>query len=679
MSKTTMVALAIALAACGSYAGREVEPPSERVVTPIEPTESTPVPAPGDPPPPPSLKSVAIPQPPDLATYVKNRAAAIALGKALFWDVRVGSDGVTACATCHFHAGADSRSKNAVSPGLLRVNAAGSAQPDTTFDVGQAANYALTAADFPLWRLAAPNDRTSAVLRSSNDVVSSQGVAYVTFLDVAPGSATDVVSAAIDPDGFRVANLNVRRVEPRNTPSVINAVFNFRNFWDGRASHVFNGVDSLGDRNPNAVLYRATNPAKIAPVTVRITNASLASQAVAPPLSSFEMSADGRAFTEIGDKLETEARGAHGIGRGQKLPRKLGKKLLAVAPLGSQLVSKEDSVLGSRSRAPLPGLDTTYDAMIRAAFNDEWWSSNRTIIVAADGSRTVSNKPDRDPTTNEYSLMEWNFSLFFGLAIQLYESTLVSDDTPFDRFAAGDTTALTPTEKRGLELFLSQSRGRCVNCHFGSELTDASVARVSTSPLRRREGNLLDRGFNNIGVRPTLDDLGVGGVDATPNAKPLSLARLAVSGQFSDPSQNPPVSATEVLGVDGAFKTPSLRNVALTAPYFHDGGKLTLRQVIDFYSRGGDVWPIVDRNGQSLGGLHVLSLTEEEKDALVAFLNALTDDRVRYRRAPFDHPQIFVPNGQQPVDDGSGRALDTMLEIPAVGAAGGAPLPSFLE
>lgn len=679
MSKTTMFAVAIALAACGAYADREDDSAPPGPVTRIEPTETTPVPAPGDPPPPPSLRAVPIPEPPNLAEFVKDRTAAIALGKALFWDMRVGSDGVTACATCHFHAGADSRSRNAVSPGLLRVDASGHALPDTSFDLGPSANYTLTAADFPLWRLADPNDRTSEIVRTSNDVVSSQGVAYVTFLDVAPGSVADVVSSAIDPDGFRVADLNVRRVEPRNTPSVINAVFNYRNFWDGRASHVFNGVDSLGERNPSAILYRATNPAKIAPVTVRIPNASLASQAVAPPLSSFEMSADGRAFVEIGDKLETDARGAHGIGRGQKLPRKTGKKLLSLAPLGTQLVQSDDSVLGPLSRAPLPGLATTYDAMIRSAFRDEWWKSNRVIVVAPDGSRTVTNKPDRDPTTNEYSLMEWNFSLFFGLAIQLYEATLVSDDTPFDRFAAGDAAALSPLEKRGLDLFLSQSRGRCVNCHFGPELTDASVARVSASPLRRREGNLLDRGFNNLGVRPTLDDLGVGGVDATPSATPLSLARLAVAGQLEDPSQSPPVSPTEVLGVDGAFKTPSLRNVALTAPYFHDGGKLTLRQVIDFYSRGGDVWPVVDRAGQPLEGLHVLSLTDEEKDALVAFLGALTDDRVRYRRAPFDHPQLFVPDGQQLVDDGTGRATDVMREIPAVGAQGGPALPSFLE
>ena len=76
-------------------------------------------PAPAEPAlPPPSLKTVVVPEPPNLHLYVRNRQAAIQLGKALFWDMQVGSDGVTACASCHFHAGADNRIKNALSPGI---------------------------------------------------------------------------------------------------------------------------------------------------------------------------------------------------------------------------------------------------------------------------------------------------------------------------------------------------------------------------------------------------------------------------------------------------------------------------------------------------------------------------------------------------------------------------------
>src|SRR5262245_33249168 len=69
--------------------------------------------------PPPSLRTVPPPKPVNLADFVVDEAAAVALGKALFWDMQAGSDGIQACATCHFHAGADSRLKNQVNPGLL--------------------------------------------------------------------------------------------------------------------------------------------------------------------------------------------------------------------------------------------------------------------------------------------------------------------------------------------------------------------------------------------------------------------------------------------------------------------------------------------------------------------------------------------------------------------------------
>jgi hypothetical protein len=142
---------------------------------------------------------------------------------------------------------------------------------------------------------------------------------------------------------------------------------------------------------------------------------------------------------------------------------------------------------------------------------------------------------------------------------------------------------------------------------------------------------------------------------------------------------------TKGFGVQGAFKIPSLRNVALTAPYFHNGDALTLRQVVELYSRGGNVAPLTELDGTPIEPLGVPILTADEIDAVVAFLEALTDERVLYRRAPFDHPQLFVPNGHPggstaTIDaNGDGLADDLMIEIPAVGAAGGPPLPGFLE
>jgi cytochrome c peroxidase len=608
-----------------------------------------------DPPLPPSLKTVPVPEPRNLNEFIRDREVAVVLGKALFWDMQVGSDGQTACATCHFNAGADSRSKNQVSPGLNKRAADGSPLPDRGFDLGP--NRALQAADFPLRVLSDPTDRASPPVLDTNDVVSSQGVFSADFQAVS-GEAADKVTFLPDPDGFQVGGVNVRRVEPRNTPTVINAVFNFRNFWDGRAQNDFNGVNAFGSRETEAYLYRARTHSELEPVQVSLNNASLASQAVMPPVNAFEMSAHGRILTDVGEKL---ARTQRGIWR--RTPR--------LRPLAQQQVHRKDSVLGRYSRFPKPGLSTpSYNHLIQQAFQPQWWRSSRYIQIAADGTTRVVPRPDDDPRTDEYTLMEYNFSLFFGLAIQMYEATLIADDTPFDRFLAGDATAVSEAAARGADLFRSQTRGRCINCHAGPELTDASVSAVSASPLRIREGQALDRGFNNIGVRPTLEDLGVGGED--PFGNPLSTTRL-----LSPPPAQP-------IAVDGAFKAPGLRNVELTAPYFHNGGILTLTDVIEFYSRGGDLAPIVTPDGLVIQPLHVLNLTQSEKDDLLAFLLSLTDERVRYRRAPFDHPQLFVPNGQlgdetAVVDDGTGQAVDSFLEIQAVGREGGPPLPRFLE
>jgi len=141
---------------------------------------------------------------------------------------------------------------------------------------------------------------------------------------------------------------------------------------------------------------------------------------------------------------------------------------------------------------------------------------------------------------------------------------------------------------------------------------------------------------------------------------------------------------------DGAFKAPQLRNVELTGPYFHNGGMLTLRQVVDFYVRGGD-FPITnaahrDFNIMNLNLEVQSNLSEAEKVALVDFMLELTDDRVRFERGPFDHPEVFVPLDGTAPDNISGRAgflanltNGNFKRIPAVGTSGNAtPLPNFL-
>jgi hypothetical protein len=332
-----------------------------------------------------------------------------------------------ACASCHFHAGADPRTQNQVSPGLLRVafelDEAGDpiavAEPDFSFD-GQGPNYQLKTEDFPLRLLADPTDRESPILRNTNNVVASQGVFYSLYGAFArPGP---------DPEGFRVGKrrnaANVRRVEPRNTPTMINAVFNHRNFWDLRAQDLFNGVNPFGDRDAEAFVYSAEHPRKLKKVQVLLENSSLASQAVGPPTNRFEMSDDGRTFLDVGRSLTLQLGQLH---------RDSAQRLRTVRPLAKQLVHPEDSVLGAYSRWPLRGLRVDYESLIRRAFQPRWWASQKLVRVAADGSTAlVAWRPY--PAANEFSLIEYNFSLFFGLAVQMYEATLVADDTPFDRF-----------------------------------------------------------------------------------------------------------------------------------------------------------------------------------------------------------------------------------------------------
>src|SRR6476620_12282380 len=179
-------------------------------------------------------RAVPVPGPSNLNEFVRDPAMARALGKALFWDMQVGSDGIQSCASCHFRAGADPRSKNQLSPGLKHMPVA-----DITFSTGRGPNFQLETAIFPLTRLANPGVRGALdPATDSNDAVASQGIHHT--------------GDEADPLRFLGGPANTRRVEPRNTPTNLNAVFNHRQFWDGRAENIFNGVNHLGQRDPDA-------------------------------------------------------------------------------------------------------------------------------------------------------------------------------------------------------------------------------------------------------------------------------------------------------------------------------------------------------------------------------------------------------------------------------------------
>ena len=164
-----------------------------------------------------------------------------------------------------------------------------------------------------------------------------------------------------------------------------------------------------------------------------------------------------------------------------------------------------------------------------------------------------------------------------AFALATYQRTTIANQTPFDDFIAQGPSALTPLQNQGRQVFV----GNCLPCHGGPTLSDDN--------------------FHFIGLRPRTEDIG----------------RQAVTG-------NPPDQ--------GRFRTPSLRNVALRAPYFHTGGKATLAEVVEFYNDGGDF---------PTQAIDPLNLSPAEQNALVNFLEtALTDPRAANGLPPFDHPSL---------------------------------------
>ncbi len=627
--------------------------------------------------PPPSLRTVPVPVMPDLLSLVQDRKAAVQLGKALFWDMQVGSDGRTACATCHHHAGADSRVTGSLNAGRDGV---------------------LTATD-------GTTNALLAALVGTDDVRGSAGVRPM----VRQGNRA--VAASGHGGG--------RQVTGRHSPSVINSIFHVRSFWDGRANSVFNGRSPWGGRDPETFTFWNGPGNQLAYRKLWLTNASLASQAVGPVLNSVEMSDAGRSWPEV------------------------GRRLLDAVPLVQQRVNPADSVLGTltvgtNQRPRTTGLSVSYRELIRRAFRPELWSYpsrvNMDGQVHGHGAESVA-------VTGEWDQFELNFSVYFGVSILLYEATLVSDQAPFDRYMDGDVAALSAPQERGMKLFYGKAN--CAGCHAGPEFSVATFSALirgmevrekarkpewftsllqtlgepaggidrETEQVVERElagtgkVTFYDSGFYNIGVVPSANDGGVGAVD--PWGNPLSFTKQYISWMHGGPSQDsfnvvpqlftfplginlriyPQMSAAAAaslpVGVAGAFKTPSLRNVELTGPYFHNGEVATLEEVVAFYNGGGNRTPSQEST------LHVdirpLGLTSAEQTDLVAFLKALTDERVRFERAPFDHPSLLLPVDVRRDENGvalrsarAGATRDVMRLLPSVGASGAVtPLQSY--
>lgn len=182
-----------------------------------------------------------------------------------------------------------------------------------------------------------------------------------------------------------------------------------------------------------------------------------------------------------------------------------------------------------------------------------------------------------------------------GQAIASFERTLLSLNAPIDRFIAGDAKAISDSAKRGWELY--NGKARCSTCH----------GHVSVFPL------FTDEKYHNLGVAAkavNFEELA-----RRVETHPEDLAALS---HEPDVNQLGRFLVTKQRQDLGAFKTPHLRNVALTAPYMHDGSEKTLADVIAFYDRGGNPNPWLD------GGMRPLGLSEQERADLVALLETFT-------------------------------------------------------
>lgn len=228
---------------------------------------------------------------------------------------------------------------------------------------------------------------------------------------------------------------------------------------------------------------------------------------------------------------------------------------------------------GTRNAPPLANLawNTTFFWDGRAKTLEEQALGPITNPLEMD--MTVPELVERVAADPEYVRMSKNAygrtpdSDVVAKALASFMRSLVSGSSRYDRHLRGDTSALTPAEKRGAAIALGE-RGECFHCHVGFNLTNNTFA-------------------NN-------------GVDSS------DLGREAVTGRADD---------------RGKFKVPTLRNVGVTAPYMHDGSIPTLRAVVDHYAKGGAGHPNTDPV------IRPLELSEQERADIVAFLDALTDER----------------------------------------------------
>lgn len=275
-------------------------------------------------------------------------------------------------------------------------------------------------------------------------------------------------------------------------------------------------------------------------------------------------------------------------------------------PVSNQVLMSTDAALESQAVGPpVSGVEM--------AHADRDWNEITTKLTTARPLALATDLPqDMADAIAAHPSYPGLFAVAFGdgevtasriaYAIASYERTLIPDQSPFDRFRAGDTSALDTAETRGLNAFTAP-QSFCNTCHPIPVFTDGTL--------------------RHIGLRPISEDIGL----------------QAISGSFAD---------------RGRFKVPSLRNVALRRQFMHNGMFTSLAEVLRFYARAPGVVQFTDNQDQFIPQILVPPGAQAD---IVAFLGALTDPRAANETFPFDRPKLFSERAtKNPLVSGSGVA-----------------------
>lgn len=507
----------------------------------------------------------------------------------------------------------------------------------------------------------------------------------------------------------------IRETDLPNSPTVINAALHDRLFHDGRAASVFNGYDHLGDKAGRDGFGKWTfRNGAWRRVLVRIPDAALASQATAPLLSVVEMSWFGRQYHHV------------------------ARKLLDRHPLKFQNVKLDDSHLAGYAAANGEGLSLTYRELIQKAFRQEWWSGDHVPNVDECDALTGKELTLTQMEAN-FSLF-WGVALM-AYQKELISNQSMFDELMSARrqglsLFEGKTEEVKSQIRTVLGGFKTFQDHACGDCHRAPEFAGATRATVY-GPMLEFEGPLdainaeteenefanwlqvgkpgldvriermpfrpemaprfYDSGFYNIGVTPDHPLLkkfhpGVAGevrMDmGNQDGALLSIVQRFGQGLVSDLLLDRQPYVTHSLArshndrfssVVGSFKTATMRNIAITGPYFHNGKTPTLEMVLEHYDDPSNNVPSgqlgsPDHEDKFLynKNLHpaVLSIDGEPAETdvpdslrpgLIAFLNSLTDPRVPKGEAPFDHPSLDVPISSD-VEEVSGRTRNENMK-----------------